>query len=71
MVDHTVAELEQKLDPRQFCRIHRSSLLNLAWAREVDAWFGGRFLVKLKDAKGTELQVARDRAAELKKRLSI
>lgn len=71
VVDHTVAELEQKLDPRQFCRIHRSSLLNLAWAREVDAWFGGRVLVRLKDAKGTELQVARERAQELKKRLAI
>jgi two-component system LytT family response regulator len=71
VVDHTIAELEEKLDPRRFCRIHRSSLLNLAWAKEVDAWFGGRFLVRLKDAKGTELQVARERAAELKNRLGI
>ncbi|MBZ5623145.1 MAG: LytTR family DNA-binding domain-containing protein [Acidobacteriia bacterium] len=71
VVDHTVAELERKLDPRQFCRIHRSSLLNLTWAREVDAWFGGRVLVRLKDAKATELQVARERVQELKKRLAI
>jgi two-component system, LytTR family, response regulator len=71
VVDHTISDLESKLDPRRFCRIHRASLLNLSWAKEVDAWFGGRFLVKLKDAKGTELQVARDRAAELKKRLCI
>lgn len=71
VVDHTIAELEERLDPRQFCRIHRSSLLNLAWAKEVDAWFGGRFLVRLKDAKSTELQVSRERAADLKSRLSI
>ena len=71
VVDHTVSELEQKLDPRQFCRIHRATLLNLIWAREVDAWFGGRVLVRLKDAKATELQVARERAQELKKRLAI
>lgn len=71
VVDHTVTELENKLDPRQFCRIHRATLLNLAWAREVDAWFGGRVLVRLKDAKGTELQVARERAQELKKRLAL
>jgi two-component system LytT family response regulator len=71
VVDHTVSELEQKLDPRQFCRIHRSTLVNLAYAKEVDAWFGGRVLVRLKDAKGTELQVARERAGELKKRLGI
>ena len=70
-VDHTIAELEEKLDPRKFCRIHRSSLLNLDWAKEVDAWFGGRYLVRLKDAKATELQVARERVAELKSRLGI
>lgn len=71
VVDHTISDLESRLDPRRFCRIHRASLLNLAWAKEVDAWFGGRFLVRLKDAKGTELQVARERAAELKKKLAI
>jgi two-component system LytT family response regulator len=71
VVDHTVADLEHKLDPHRFCRIHRATLLNLAWAREMDAWFGGRVLVRLKDAKSTELQVARDRVPELKKRLGI
>jgi two-component system, LytTR family, response regulator len=71
VVDYTVAQLEQKLDPRQFYRIHRSTLLNLAWVREVDAWFAGRALVRLKDAKGTELGVARERVPDLKKRLGI
>jgi two-component system, LytTR family, response regulator len=71
VVDYTVAQLDQKLDPRQFCRIHRSTLLNLAWVREVDAWFAGRVLVRLKDAKATELAVARERVQDLKKRLGI
>ena len=52
-------------------RIHRSTLVNLAWTREVGAWFGGKLLVRLRDAKGTELQVARERVAELKKKLGI
>ena len=69
VVDHTVSELEQKLDPHHFFRIHRSTLLNLEWVKELDAWFGGRVLVRLKDAKATELQVARERVQELKKRL--
>jgi DNA-binding LytR/AlgR family response regulator len=68
-VDYTVSDLEQKLSPRSFCRIHRSTLVNLAWVKELDAWFGGRVLVRLKDAKATELQVARERVSELKKRL--
>jgi len=71
VVDHTVADLERKLDPKQFCRIHRSTLVNLAWVKEVDAWFGGKALVRLKDAKSTELQAARDRTGELRKRLGL
>ena len=70
VMDHTISELEQKLDPRQWVRIHRATLLNLAWVREVDAWFGGRLLVRLREG-GIELQVARDRVTELKKRLGI
>jgi two-component system LytT family response regulator len=69
VVDHTVSDLEQRLDPHHFFRIHRSTLLNLAWVKELDAWFGGRVLVRLKDGKSTELQVARERVQELKKRL--
>jgi two-component system LytT family response regulator len=71
VVDQTVTELEQKLDPAQFCRIHRATLLNLAWVKEVDAWFGGKLLVRLKDGSKTELQAARERASDLKMRLGI
>ncbi|MEI9975370.1 MAG: LytTR family DNA-binding domain-containing protein [Ignavibacteriota bacterium] len=71
VVDHTVSDLEQKLDPHCFFRIHRSTLLNLSWVKELDSWFGGRALVRLKDAKSTELQVARERVQELKKRLGV
>ena len=49
--------------------MHRSTLVNISWVREIDAWFGGKLLVRLKDAKATELQVSRDRAAELKQRI--
>jgi two-component system, LytTR family, response regulator len=71
VVDHTVSDLEQRLDPKHFCRIHRSTLVNLDWAKELDAWFAGRALLRLRDAKHTELQVARERVQELKKRLGI
>lgn len=69
VVAYTIADLEQKLDPKRFCRIHRSTILNLAYVRELDVWLEGRLLARLKDEKGTELQVSRDRVAELKKRL--
>ena len=69
VVSYTISELEQKLEPGQFCRIHRSTLLNLAYVQELDTWFGGRAVARLKDEKHTELQVSRDRVQELKRRL--
>jgi len=70
-VDHSIAELERKLDPRRFVRIHRATLLNLDWVAEVHARFGGQAVAILKDGPRTELPVARDRAAALKQRLGL
>ena len=36
-VDHAIVELERRLDPAQFVRIHRSTLVNLAWIKEVSS----------------------------------
>jgi two-component system LytT family response regulator len=69
LVDRTLGELEERLDPRQFARIHRSAIVNLAWVAEVRPELGGRLTVRLNDAARTELQVARDRARAFKERL--
>lgn len=71
VVDHSIAELEQKLDPKIFVRIHRAILLNANYLQEVHHWFGGRALVRLKDDKRTELTVARDRVRVLKDHLGL
>jgi two-component system LytT family response regulator len=70
-VDQTIAELEQRLDPARFLRIHRSSLVNVDWIQEVNSWFAGKVVVSLKDAEHTQLTVARDRVRNLKSRLGI
>ena len=71
VVDNTIQDLEQKLDPRKFIRIHRATLLNVEYIRELHTWFAGRMLVRLKDEKHTELSVSRDRVRGLKERLGI
>jgi len=68
-VDYTIADLEKKLDPRKFLRIHRSTMVNAAWIKEVASLPGGGLNVRLRDAKETDLTVARDRAREFKERL--
>ena len=70
-LDQSIVELEQKLDPKKFVRIHRSTLVNVDYVHELYSWFAGRMLLKLNDGKQTELTVARDRAKSLKDRLSL
>ena len=70
-VEWPIAELEQKLDPARFLRIHRGVLLNVHWIDDVTPAFAGRLTIRLKDQKRTALTVARDRTRELKTRLGM
>lgn len=71
VIDYSIMELERKLDPKIFVRIHRSVLLNTNYIQEIHQWFAGGVMVRLKDPKRTELTVARDRVRILKDRLSL
>jgi two-component system LytT family response regulator len=70
-VDATIAELEERLDPDKFVRIHRSTIVNIEFVHELFTWFGGKMLVRLNDQKKTELTVARDRVRALKDRMGL
>jgi len=48
---------EKVLDPLQFPRIHRSTIVNMERVLELRHWFGGDYQVMLKD--GTELRLSR------------
>jgi len=71
VVDSTIAELEETLDPAKFVRIHRSTIVNLEFVRELYSWFSERMMVRINDGKDTELTVARDRVKTLKERLGL
>jgi len=49
----TLAGLEEKLNPSEFLRIHRSTIVNIQRIKEIQAWFHGHHRVLLED--GTEL----------------
>jgi len=70
-VDQTIAELERRLDPARFLRIHRSALVNVDWIQEINSWFAGKVILSLKDAQRTQIPVARDRVRFLKASLGI
>jgi len=59
LVDFTLDALEARLDPRQFVRVHRGVLVNVAAVRELVPWFSGTYRLRLLD--GTEVPLARRR----------
>lgn len=71
VVDESIAQLETRLDPAKFHRIHRTYLVNLARVNEVHSWFGGKMVARMNDPARTELPVARDRVKGLKERLGF
>jgi two-component system LytT family response regulator len=70
-LDLTISELESKLDPKKFIRVHRSTIVNADFVHELYTWFAGRMLLRLKDDTKTEITVARDRVKALKDHLGI
>lgn len=57
LVRMTMNQLEERLDPGFFLRIHRSAIVNLASIEAIDHTVHGEFSVKLKD--GTMLPLGR------------
>ena len=53
----TLSALEQRLDPREFVRIHRSSIVRWSRVRELQPYFRGEYIVTLQD--GTQLKWSR------------
>jgi two-component system LytT family response regulator len=63
----TLSGLEQRLDPRQFMRVHRSALVSLRHVLAVDPGDHGDAMVTLRD--GRQVLAARTHARELRERL--
>jgi two-component system, LytTR family, response regulator len=54
---NTLSGLESRLNPKQFIRIHRSTMVNIARVKEIHPWFHGHHKVILHDGK--ELRMSR------------
>ncbi|GAB4022858.1 LytTR family DNA-binding domain-containing protein [Spirosoma migulaei] len=60
----SLTSLETKLDPTDFVRIHRSYIVNLNYIDEVETYFNGDYIVKLKN--GQQLKWTRNYRDNLK-----
>lgn len=68
-VNFTLDQLEQKLDPKRFARVHRSALVNLDHASSLRPGFAGTYRLQLDDGARTEIPVSRVRARQLRARM--
>jgi two-component system LytT family response regulator len=56
-IRESLSALEQCLNPKEFVRIHRSTIVNLRYVKEIHPWFNGYHLVLLEN--GQELRMSR------------
>jgi two-component system LytT family response regulator len=57
LLRESMKNMERRLDPATFVRIHRSAIVNVDRIRELEPWFHGEYIVILRD--GTRLTSSR------------
>jgi two-component system LytT family response regulator/two-component system response regulator LytT len=67
----TLDELQARLDPAVFWRVHRSHLVNITRIKEIVPWFSRNYLLKMKDPKATEIPVSRSQTRRLREYLQL
>jgi two-component system response regulator LytT len=67
----TLDELQARLDPDVFWRVHRSHLVNINKIKEIVPWFSRNYILKMKDGKATEIPVSRTQTRRLRDYLKL
>lgn len=69
IVSFTLKELEERLDPDRFCRVHRSFIVNLEQIASIHKWFGGKLQLKMKNNK--EVMVSAGYVSAFKQKIHL
>jgi len=67
----TLDELQARLDPDVFWRVHRSHLVNINKIKEIVPWFSRNYILRMKDEKSTEIPVSRMQTRRLRDYLKL
>jgi two-component system response regulator LytT len=67
----TLDDLHARLDPEVFWRVHRSHLVNINKIKEIVPWFSRNYILRMKDAKSTEIPVSRSQTKRLREYLKL
>jgi two-component system, LytTR family, response regulator len=67
----TLDELQDRLDPSVFWRVHRSHLVNINKIKEIVPWFSRNYILRMKDEETTEIPVSRTQTRRLREYLKL
>ena len=67
IVDYTMDEMEDMLDPDRYFRISRSFYIAVDSVEQISDYFGNRLILHLKPAVDKEALVSREKVTEFKK----
>jgi DNA-binding LytR/AlgR family response regulator len=66
VLDYTIEELEEMLDPQQFYRANRAFLIHVKSVSQIHNYFNGKLKLELKPAIDKEVMISREKAMEFK-----
>ena len=66
LLNMSMKEIEERVDPNLFCRVHKQAIVRLSLVREIHALAGGQYVAKLCDCH--EVLVGRNYAHEFRSR---
>ncbi len=67
----TLDELQARLDPEVFWRVHRSHLVNINKIKEIVPWFSRNYILRMTDTRATEIPVSRTQTRRLREYLRL
>ena len=67
----TLDDLQARLDPETFWRVHRSHLVNINKIKEIVPWFSRNYILRMKGAKSTDIPVSRSQTKRLREYLKL
>jgi two-component system LytT family response regulator len=69
LILRSLNNLEQRLNPASFFRASRKHIINLKWVENIEPWFNGGLMVKLKG--GEQIELSRRQSVRLKDMMSL
>jgi len=69
LINYTLEQLQSRLNPDKFFRIHRSTIVNMDYVKTIETWFAGGYRMIVKDKHKTELTISRSAGKLLRQKL--